>query len=252
MSELALLEVEGRVARLALNRAEKRNAMSIDLLEALHARVDELGRLAGADDGPTVCVVTGAGSSFCSGMDLRAVMSDPALATKLLGLLAELTIKVRALPLVTVARVNGAAIGGGCGLVAVCDIAVTHADAKLGYPEVDLGVCPAVVAPWLVRAVGSATARRILLQGGTMSGQRAFELGLVAEATEAGGLDERVEEIAGRLAMAGPRALRATKGLLNEMDGPELAAMVRRGAILSAEVIGGAEAQGMLRSVLGS
>ncbi len=252
MNELALLDVQGRVARLTLNRPEKRNALSIDLLEALHGRVDELARLAGSDEGPVVCVVTGAGPSFCSGMDLRAVMSDPALATQLLNLLAELTIKLRALPVVTVARVNGAAIGGGCGLVAVCDIAVTHADSKLGYPEVDLGVCPAVVAPWLVRAVGSSTARRILLQGGTMSGQRAFEMGLVAESTETGMLDQRVEEIVARLAKAGPRALRATKGLINEMDGPELAAMVRRGAILSAQVIGGPEAQRMLRNVLGA
>lgn len=247
MSELALLTVDGRIARLTLNRAEKRNALSIDLLEALHARVDELaGRL-----DVSVCVLTGDGPTFCAGMDLKAVMSDPAAARKLLSLLAELTLKIRALPMTVIARVNGAAVGGGCGLVAVADIAYTHPDSKLGYPEVDLGVCPAVVAPWLVRAVGAATARRILLQGGTMTGHRAWELGLVAHCVPKEELDQAVEDAAARLAAAGPNALRATKSLLNELDGDALAAAVRKGAVLSAEVIGGEEAQRMLRAVLG-
>ena len=79
----------------------------------------------------------------------------------------------------TVAKVNGAAIGGGCGLACVCDLAVTHADARLGFPEVDLGLCPAVVAPWVVKKIGQGPARAMLLRGGVMTGEEAYSRGLV-------------------------------------------------------------------------
>lgn len=233
MSELVELKVEGAVARLTLNRPEARNALSLDLLAGLHARVDEL-----AAASATVLVMTGAGKAFCAGMDLRLVLDDPAAPGVLLRSLAELTLKLRALPMVTVAKVNGAAIGGGCGLACVCDMAVTHADSKMGYPEVDLGVCPAVVAPWLVRKVGAGRARMILLSGGVMSGQRALELGMVDRLTpDASSLDAAVEECVERLAAGGPHALRATKALLNELDGSADAAIVMRGAELSAKVV---------------
>lgn len=248
MSELATLQVEGAVARLTLNRPDKRNALSLELLQALHQRVDALAGEAGV----AVCIVTGAGPTFCAGMDLRAVLKEPGAPLRLLSSIAELTIKFRALPMATLARVNGAAIGGGCGLVAVCDLAVTHPDAKLGYPEVDLGVCPAVVAPWLVQAVGAGRARRVLLSGGTLTGLRAHELGLVSSLVPAEALDAETETIASRLAGAGLRALRATKAHLNSMDGERLNELVRRGAHLSAEVIDGAEARERLSRLYGS
>ncbi|MBN8643819.1 MAG: enoyl-CoA hydratase/isomerase family protein [Planctomycetes bacterium] len=247
MSDLATLSIEGRIATLTLNRPDKRNALSLDLLASLHEKVDQLASNAGV----SVCVVTGAGATFCAGMDLKAVLKEPGAPLRLLSSIAELTIKIRRLPQVTIARVNGAAIGGGCGLVCVCDIAVTHADAKLGFPEVDLGVCPAVVAPWLVLAIGAGRARRVLLEGGTMSGHRAAELGMVEEAVEPERLDGAVRERAERLAKAGPNALRATKRLLHDLESERLEAAVRRGAEVSAEVIGGAEAQAMLGKVYG-
>lgn len=247
MPELALLQTDGRIATLSLNRVEKRNALSIDLLDALHARVDALA----SSPEISVCIITGAGPTFCSGMDLKAVLREPGAPLRLLSSIAELTIKIRRLPQVTIAKVNGAAIGGGCGLVGVCDIAVTHPDAKLGYPEVDLGVCPAVVAPWLVQAVGAGTARRILLEGGTMSGLRAMELGLVSSAVPREELDAAVQERADRLSKAGPGALRATKKLLHDLGGEALEAAVRKGAQLSAEVIAGEEAQRMLGQLYG-
>lgn len=247
MPDLALLTTAGPVATLSLNRPEKRNALSLDLLGALHERADEL---ATRDD--LLCLVlTGAGPTFCAGMDLKAVLREPGAPLRLLRAIAELTIKVRGLPQVVVAKVNGAAIGGGCGLVAVSDIAVTHPDAKLGYPEVDLGVCPAVVAPWLVAAVGAGRARRILLQGGTMTGQRALELGLVSEVVQRERLDERVAEITSAISKAGPRALAATKRHLNEIEDGRLHEQVRRGAEISAQMIGGAEAQERLSRVYG-
>lgn len=250
MSDFATLDIAGNIATLTLNRPDKRNAMSIDLLDALRAHVKSLAGMGGG--GPSVLMITGAGKSFSAGMDLKAVLDEPGAPERLLGSIAELTLEVRALPMVVVGKVNGAAIGGGCGLVAVCDIAVTHPDAKLGYPEVDLGVCPAVVAPWLVRKVGAGVARRILLSGGTMSGHNAHRLGLVDQLAEREELDAHVDALCERLAAAGPHALSVTKGLLNELESAGLADAVRKGAKLSADVVGGEEARSRLAKIYGS
>ncbi|MGQ0627239.1 MAG: enoyl-CoA hydratase/isomerase family protein [Phycisphaerales bacterium] len=247
---LALLTVDGPVARLTLNRAEARNAMSIDMLDALHQRMDELTARSPA---PTVLAVTGAGRAFCAGMDLKQVLGSPAAALRLLTSLADFTLKLRRLPCVSLAVVNGAAIGGGCGLVTVCDLAVTHGDSKMGFPEVDLGVCPAVVAPWLCRKIGHGPARRVLLAGGLMSGLDAHRLGIVTEVVPtAADLPAAAEVIIARLATGSPAALAATKGLLNQLDGSLDAAVLRSAAELSAKVLSTPEAQATLRAKLGA
>jgi methylglutaconyl-CoA hydratase len=246
-TDLAQIAVQGRTATLTLNRPDARNALSIELLRALHAQLDDLA----PRNELSVLVITGAGKSFCAGMDLKLVLDDPHAPTMLLDLLASLTLKLRALPMVTLAKVNGAAIGGGCGLACVCDMAITHADSKMGYPEVDMGVCPAVVAPWLVKKVGAGRARMILLTGGLMSGQRALELGMVDRVVPTvAELDAAAAEMAQRLATGGPQALRATKSLLNQLDGSLDAAAVRQGAELSARVIAMPETQAVLRAKL--
>ncbi len=248
MNDLALLSTSttsGRLATLTINRPDSRNAMSIDLLRALHERVDELA----VRSDISVVVFTGAGKSFCAGMDLKAVLGDPAAPGVLLRLLADLCIKLRSLPMVVVGRINGAAIGGGCGLACVCDLAVTHADSKMGFPEVDLGVCPAVVAPWVVRRVGAGRARQMLLSGGLMTGVQAFEAGLVSRVVpSAGDLDPAIDELTARLATGGPQALRATKDLLNRLDGSLDAGLAQRGAELSAKVLALPEARAMLEA----
>lgn len=253
MSELAQLTRIGGVATLTLNRPDARNSLSVELLAVLHARLAELERAAGV----TVVVVTGAGKAFCAGMDLKAVLApagggaEPGLPLRLLSSLADFCLRLRNLPAVTVAMVNGAAIGGGCGLATVCDLAVTHADSKMGFPEVDLGVCPAVVAPWLVRKVGAGRARQVLLSGGLMTGQRAFEVGIVNHVVPTlADLQPAVDQITQRLATGGPGALRATKALLNELDGSLDVELSERGARLSADVLESPEAQAMLRAKL--
>jgi methylglutaconyl-CoA hydratase len=245
---LTLLETSARIATLSLNRDEARNSLSIALLEELHARADELA----TRDDVSVLVLTGVGRAFCAGMDLKAVLGDPHAPLRLLTLLSELCLKLRALPMVTLAKVNGAAIGGGCGLACVCDLTITHADSKMGFPEVDLGVCPAVVAPWLVRKIGPGKARRVLLSGGVMTGEQASGLGIadlcVASRDR---LDDAAAEHAQRLATGGPGALRATKSLLNTLDGSLDHAIAREGAELSARVLTTPEAQATLRAKLG-
>jgi len=255
MTELATLTIDGPVAQLTLNRAEQRNAMSVGLLDALHARMDELEQTKGV----VVTLLTGAGRAFCAGMDLKEIVvdasaggsGDATLPRRLLESLARLTLRVRTLPSVTVASVNGAAIGGGCGLACVCDIAITHADAKLGFPEVDLGLCPAVVTPWLVRKIGAGPARAVLLRGGVMNGADAHSFGFVDHvAPDRDQLGALTDEVVSRLATGGPSALAATKGLLNEIDGSLDQDVVLRGAEFSAEVVLSPPAQAVLSARL--
>lgn len=248
-STLATLDVAGRIATLTLRRPSARNALSIDLLRDLRARATELA----AREDVSVLVIEGEGPAFCAGMDLKAVLNDPEAPGVLLRSLAEFTLQLRALPMVTLAKVRGAAIGGGCGLSCVTDLAITHADAKMGYPEVDLGVCPAVVAPWLVQKIGAGRARRVLLQGGLMSGRQAFELGMVDSLVEqASDLDGACAAMAARLASGGPHALRATKSLLNSLERHVDAALLRDAADLSARVVAMPETRATLRAKLGA
>ena len=260
MANLVELHVHGAIATLTLNRPEQRNALSVDLLAALHARLDELKELGEGTSGPRVVIMTGAGKSFCAGMDLKQVLGEAGhapgsenRATQLLTSLAEATVKLRSLNAVTIAAVNGAAIGGGCGLSTVCDFAITHADSKMGFPEVDLGVCPAVVAPWLVRKIGAGRARAMLLRGGLMSGREAHAAGLVSECVDShDGLDAAVQSLAERLIAGGPKALAATKRLLNELDGSLDIELARRSAKVSADVLAMPEAVAMLRAKMGA
>lgn len=247
MTNLTSTTINGPIATLTLERAEARNALSLDLLAHLHSAIDAIA----ANPAVHVLLLTGSGKAFCAGMDLKAVLNEPGAPAKLLHSLADFTLKLRSLPAVTIAKVNGAAIGGGCGLSCVCDVAITHADSKMGYPEVDLGVCPAVVAPWLVKKIGAGRARRVLLQGGLMSGQQAFDLGMVDHVVPTlADLDSATETLVQRLATGAPHALRATKKLLNEIDGSLDASLVKRGADLSAQVVMTPETRAMLSAKL--
>lgn len=253
---LATLDVDGPVASLTINRPEQRNALSLDLIAALRDRVDELHTRTSRQDGPKVIVLRGEGRAFCAGMDLKAVLgasaADNSVAESLLGGLAELTLSIRGLPAVVIARVQGAAIGGGCGLTCVCDMSLTHDDAKVGFPEVDLAVCPAVVAPWVVRKVGPGRARQILLRGGLLSGAEGATLGLFDRSLPTiDELDTEIRTLAERIAGGGRLALQATKQLLNELDGSQDADVVRRGAATSARVVSSDEAQAALRARFG-
>lgn len=246
MSNAVILTTQDTIATLTINRPAARNAMSVEILEAMHAAVDSL---AGTDT--KVLVLTGAGRAFCAGMDLKAVLielsGDEEMGERLLTSLAELTLKIRSLDQVTVASVNGAAIGGGCGLTCVCDVTVSHADAKLGFPEVDLGICPAVIAPWVVKKLGAGVARKAMLMGGVMSGQDAYDIGLVDQlAPNREALEALTQDVAERLASGGKKALSATKSLLNQLDSSLDEALVLKGAALSASVLKTPEAQAAL------
>ncbi|MHC5023353.1 MAG: enoyl-CoA hydratase/isomerase family protein [Planctomycetota bacterium] len=246
MSSLVRLDVADGIATLTLNRPEKRNALSPELIDAAGEALSSIER----DVSLRVMILAGAGRSFCAGMDLRGILDDAAAMGGMLHGLSLVMRRIRRLAIPTIARVQGAAVGGGCGLMVVTDFAITHPEAKVGYPEVDLGVCPAVVAPWLIRKIGSGPARAMLLAGGTMSGQAGFEAGLATHLADAAELEAAALALAQSLAQGGRAALSVTKTWLNELDGSMADAPLDRAAALSAEVIAGDEAQERLHRVL--
>lgn len=258
MTDAALLTIDDGVATVTLNRDDSRNALSVELLAALHERFDEL-EVAVKSGEVRAAVVTGAGRAFCAGMNLKEVVIDLSLGGcgdvelpgRLLGSLARLTLRVRALPVVVVAKVGGAAIGGGAGLACVADVCVSHADAKIGFPEVGLGLCPGVIAPWVIKKMGPGPARRAMLMGGVMSGADAAAVGIVdVLADDRASLDSALGGVVRTLTSGGVGGLAATKALANELDGSDDEAAVMRGAAVSANVLMSGEAQQRLAARL--
>jgi methylglutaconyl-CoA hydratase len=231
------------IVTLTMNRPRKRNALSIKMIDAMSEGLDEIEK----NSSMRALILAGEGQSFCSGMDLRGVLDDAKAMGSMLEGLSTVAKRIRNLPVPTIARVQGAAVGGGCGLMVVCDFAFTHPESKVGYPEVDLGVCPAVVAPWLVKKIGPGKARAMLLAGGTISGQQGFDAGLATHLCDLDDLMCATETFASNLARGGQEAMAVTKQWLNELDGSLDSDVLMKAASLSAEVIKGEEAQSRLR-----
>jgi methylglutaconyl-CoA hydratase len=238
---------QNQIVTLTLNRPGKRNALSLPLIQALHSTLDEVEKLKSM----RAFILAGEGRSFCAGMDLRGVIEDPVAMKEMLQLLSNAFKRIRMLPVPTIACVQGAAVGGGCGLMIVCDFAFTHPESKVGYPEVDLGVCPAVVAPWLIKKIGAGKARAMLLAGGTMSGEQGFAAGLTTHLCEQEELPSAVQEFAKSLITGAKEAMAISKLWLNELDGSLDELTLLKGAELSAEVIAGKEAQSRLKPLFG-
>src|SRR4051812_43283518 len=203
---------------LTINRPDKRNALSRELIAALTAAFERA-----RDDAAARCVIlTGAGPAFCAGMDLaelsetieaeQAVIWDDALR------LARLFDLIYTLPKPTVAVVNGAAVAGGAGLVSVCDLAVAVPAAKFGYPEVRRGLVAAMVLPHLMRHVGERLARYLLLTGDVIDAATAEKTGLINQVVPAAQLLEQALAWTRSLAEGGPEALARTKDLLHQFS----------------------------------
>lgn len=245
MSKLILTSIEDSISTVTLNRPEARNALSLELIQELEQTVDSIA----GDDSVRVMILAGAGKGFCAGMDLKGVMSDPNTMAEMLRSLSRVTRKIRRLPIPVIARVHGAALGGGCGLMVIADFAITHPESKLGYPEVDLGLCPAVVAPWLILKIGAGPARAMLLAGGSMSGREGYEKGLVTHLVQASQLESTAMDLAKKLTRGGREALAVTKSWINELDGSMENEILDFAAEISAKVIASDEAQSRLREV---
>lgn len=225
MSDQVRVDIDERgVATVALNRPEKHNAFNQDVIQELTKTFSKLNN----DDSVRVMVLTGEGKSFSAGADLNWMRSmaeyseDENLEDSLR--LAELMWTLDGMQKPTVARINGSVFGGGVGLVACCDIAVSVEEAKFALTEVRLGLVPAVISPFVIRAIGNRHARRFFLTGEAMDATLAERIGLVHEAVPADDLDEAVTVHVKRLLKGGPNALRASKELIDTIYGQGVSA----------------------------
>jgi methylglutaconyl-CoA hydratase len=213
------LETDGGVARLWLNRPEVRNAFDGVMVTELRKVVDDLG----ADDSVRVVVVGGRGKAFCAGADLewmKAVAAyDREDNLREAGAMADLFVAISASPKPVVARVHGAALGGGAGLVAACDIAVAALGTRFGFTEVRLGLIPAVISPYVVSRIGESAARELVLTGERFDAATAHEIGLVRAAVPEADLDATVDGRVRELLQAGPHAIAEAKALLRSVAG---------------------------------
>ena len=207
------LDLDGPLAVLTLNRPDKRNAISYELID------DILRALQQVEQSPAqILILTGAGKAFCSGMDLdnlRSItgrseeenLTDSATMARLFRTLYEF-------PKVTIAAVNGAAVAGGCGLATLCDFTLASSQAKFGYTEVRIGFVPAIVSAFLLRQVSEKHARDLLLTGRIIGAEEAFRMGLVNEVVAPEKLLGRARDLAASLLSNSPASLLATKRLL--------------------------------------
>lgn len=205
---------EGPVATLWLNRPDVHNAFSSALVEELGDAIERI-----ADDASIrVLIVAGRGKSFCAGGDL-AEMKAAGQATEAENQadaqrFAVMLRNLAHLDKPTVARVHGAAIGGGLGLAAACDICIASEAASFATSEVRFGVLPAIISPYVIRAIGERQAGRYFLTAERLSARRASELGLAHDCVAADALDTKVAEIVELLLQGGPMAQAASKDLI--------------------------------------
>jgi methylglutaconyl-CoA hydratase len=211
------IEHDGAVATLWLNRPEVHNAFDEHLIAALTDAVCALE----ADAAVRVIVLAGRGKSFCAGGDLDWMrrMADFSHAENLqdAGALAMMLSTLAQCVKPTIARVHGAALAGGTGLVAACDIAVATPHATFGTTEVRLGLIPATISPYVIRAIGARAAQRYFLTGERLDAAQALQLGLVHEVCETESLDTRIGDLAESLLAGAPLAQSSCKRLVQQV-----------------------------------
>ncbi|HYN05897.1 MAG TPA: enoyl-CoA hydratase-related protein [Vicinamibacterales bacterium] len=215
----SLLISAGPITTLTLNRPDVRNAFNEDLIREL----TEWAESVTPDGTVRVAILQGAGSVFCAGADLQWM-------SKMVGYSREENLDdarraagmFRALdsvPVPLIGRIHGAALGGGSGLAAVCDVVVAAEDTVFGFTEVTLGILPAMISPYVVRRIGLSAARELCLSGARFSAARGHEIGLVHEVVAAERIDLAVERHAQLFLKAAPLAVARTKRLLGEVSG---------------------------------
>ncbi len=207
----------GPVARVWLNRPDVRNAFDGLMVTELRKTLFDLS----SADGVRVIVLGGRGPSFCAGADLEWMRAMAAFSRdenlREAQALADLFFTVYQSPKPIVARVHGAALGGGSGLVAACDVPVAALGTQFGFTEVRLGIVPAVISPYVIGKIGESAARELFLTGERFEAVKAAEIGLVRAAVPEEDLDAVVEARVQELLKSGPRAIAEAKALIREV-----------------------------------
>lgn len=234
------VEQDGAVARVVLDRPDVRNAINDVMIRELGEAFRELGGTAET----RVVVVQSEGPVFCAGADLdwmkRSVELTPEENRAETVELARMLETLDEMPKPTVARVQGAVMGGGVGVAAACDIVVAAEKAFFALSEVRLGLAPAVISPFVLARIGRGPAREFFLTGSRIPAQRAYEIGLVNQVVGADALDEAVGNVSQTLLKGGPAAQAACKELIRTV--PFLTGESRRDH--TARVISGLRAGG--------
>ncbi|MFL5334167.1 MAG: enoyl-CoA hydratase/isomerase family protein [Geminicoccaceae bacterium] len=232
MSDVAIAR-EGAVARVTLNRPQLHNAFDEALIRDLAEAFTGLGE----DAAVRAVVLTGTGKSFSAGADLnwmqRAAAYDEERNREDARALEFMLRTLDECPKPVIAMVNGAAIGGGVGLVAACDVAIAAESAQFATSEVRLGILPAVIAPFVVRAIGPREARRWFLTAERFGADEARRIGLVHEVVPADQLEARTAAMVGELLKGGPEALASAKRLVQLVE-----MMPQGGSIRSEATVG--------------
>jgi methylglutaconyl-CoA hydratase len=212
-----LYEVRNRTARVTLNRPEVHNAFNDTMIKELTIVFDDIDK----NNDIRVVVLTGAGKSFCAGADLNWMrrVKDYSYEDNLKESLdlAEMLYKIYASPKPTIARVNGAAIGGGTGLVAVCDIAIAAASARFSFSEVKLGLIPACISPYVLKKCGEGKCREFFLTGERLTAEKACAAGLLNAVVPLEKIDTTVGDVVNQLISSGPEAIKKCKELLHSV-----------------------------------
>lgn len=215
MATTLTIERTPPIVRITLNRPEVHNAFNETLIAELTAAFESLRE----DEATRVVILQGAGKSFCAGADLHWMgkMVNYSFDENLedARALARMFEVIDHCPKPVVGRVHGAAMGGGAGLVAVCDIAIATPEAKFAFSEVKLGLIPAVIAPYVLRKIGYGHARALFISGERFDAETALRIGLVQRVVPAEQLDSEVEVVVQNLLQNGPNAMAAAKMLLH-------------------------------------
>jgi methylglutaconyl-CoA hydratase len=205
---------DSNVLTVTLNRPDVHNAFNDQLI----AEAIELFTSIESRDDIRAVVLRGTGPNFCAGADLnwmsRMVSYTRDENIRDSSLLAKMYSLIDSCPFPVIGRIQGAAIGGGVGLVSVCDIAIATPDSKFGLSEVKLGILPAVISPYVIGKIGESHARALFLTGERFDAERALRIGLVHRVVDAAELDAAVEDALKQLRSSGPEAVRECKKLI--------------------------------------
>lgn len=243
--------VENNVATLTLDRPDKRNALNAALVSTLQEALQQ----AADDDKVRVVVLTGAGKVFSAGADLAALEALQT-ATPMDNVadsehLAHLFEQIYLHPKPIIARINGHAIAGGSGLAAVCDFSIAADHAKLGFTETRIGFVPAIVMVFVLRKLGEAAARDLLLRGALVTAQDAAYMGLITSAVPAEALDETVDTLAQEIAtQTSASAVTLTKRMMAQVPGMGLQEALAYAAQMNAFARGTSDCQAGIAAFL--
>jgi methylglutaconyl-CoA hydratase len=226
MTQALTVAVQDRIARITLTRPEVRNAFNDEVIQQLKAAFESVGAM----DDVRAVVLAAEGPAFCAGADLNWMrrMADYTREENIAdaGQLAAMLKAIYECPKPTIAAVQGDVFAGGMGLVAACDMAVSVRTATYCLSEVKLGLIPATISPYVIRAMGARAAHRYFLTAERFSADEAHRIGFVHELVDTDALEARVAELALALASASPAAVRACKRLVQDVAGREIDAQL--------------------------